>query len=103
MTAYLVFAVAGIGTYLARSLFILLAGDRRLPQPVERGLRNIGPAVLAALAASLLTTDGVVDFVTNLAEVLATIVGVAVAWKTRRFVVSFVAAMAVLWLVQALS
>lgn len=103
MTAYLVFALAGIGTYLARSLFILVAGDRRLPQPIERGLRNIGPAVLAALAASLLTSNGVVDYVTNLAEVTATVVGIAVAWKTRRFVVSFVAAMAVLWIIQALS
>lgn len=100
MSAYAVFALAGLGTYLARTSFILMVGDRPLPDAVERALRNIGPAVLAALTASLLTTDGVADYLTDLPETVATVVAVATAWWTRRFVVSFVAAMATLWVLQ---
>ena len=100
MTAYLVFVLAGIGTYLARSFFILAVGERALPDSVEMGLRNIGPAVLAALAASLLTSDGLVEYVTSIPEVVATLVAIGASWFTRRYVVSFVAAMAVLWTLQ---
>ena len=97
MTAYVVFLLAGIGTYVARAFFIALVGERRLPDRVERGLRNIGPAVLAALTASLLTSDGVAEYVTNPPEVAASVVAVTVSWLTRRYVVSFIAAMAALW------
>jgi branched-subunit amino acid transport protein len=100
VTAYVVFVVAGIGTYLARSSFILAIGERKLPDSVELALRNIGPAVLAALAASLLTADGLVEYVASIPEVVATLVAIAVSWFTKRYVVSFVAAMAVLWTLQ---
>lgn len=101
MTAWIVFAVAGAGTYLARSVFILAVGDRRLPEAVERALGNVGPAVLAALITSLVLTDGIVDFVTNLPEVSAIVAAVFVAWRTRNFIWTFVAGMTVLWLLQA--
>ena len=100
MTAYLVFVLAGIGTYLARSFFILAVGDRALPDSVELALRNIGPAVLAALAASLLTSDGLVEYLTSVPEVVATLVAIVASWVTKRYVVSFVAAMLVLWALQ---
>ncbi len=100
MTAYVVFLLAGVGTYVARALFIALVGERRLPDRVELGLRNIGPAVLAALTASLLTSDGVVDYVMNVPEVIASVVAVVTSWLTKRYVVSFVAAMAALWTLQ---
>ncbi len=99
MTALVVFVLAGIGTYAARSSFILAIGDRRLPLTVERFLANIGPAVLAGLATSLLLTDGVEAYVTNAAEVSATLVAVVVAWRTRNFIWTFAAGMTVLWVV----
>ncbi len=99
MTALIVFVLAGIGTYAARSAFILAVGDRRLPLIVERFLANIGPAVLAALATSLLLTDGAEAYLTNAAEVSATAVAILAAWRTRNFLWSFVAGMGVLWLV----
>lgn len=100
MTAYAVFLLAGLGTYVARALFITVVGERRLPDRIELGLRNIGPAVLAALTASLLTSDGVIDYVTNVPEVVASILAVVTSWVTRRYVVSFVVAMAALWTLQ---
>ncbi|MDH3250149.1 MAG: AzlD domain-containing protein [Acidimicrobiia bacterium] len=103
MTAFWVFVLAGIGTYAARAVFIVGVGDRELPPVVERGLLYVGPAVLAALTASLLTSpDGVVAFLENVPEVAGSIVGVAAALRFRRFDVSFVAALTVFFALTAL-
>ena len=103
MTALIVFVLAGIGTYAARSVFILAVGQRQLPDVIERALRFVGPAVLAALATSLLTSpDGLEAYLTNIPEVVATLAAIGLAWKTRSFVVSFVGAVVVLYGLQAL-
>jgi branched-subunit amino acid transport protein len=101
MTAWLTFAAAGFGTYLMRALFILVVGARSLPEPVEQALRNVGPAVLAALTTSLLLDDGVAEFVTNVPEVVAVVAAVFVAVRTRNFLWTFLAGMLALWLLQA--
>lgn len=103
MTAFLVFLFAGIGVYLARASFIVLVGDRVLPDWAERLLRNVGPAVLAALTTSLLLTDGVVEFVTDPAEVIAVVVAIPVALRTRNFAWTFAAGMIVFWIVRSIA
>ena len=103
MIALLVFVLAGLGTYAARSAFILALGQRTLPDPIERALRFVGPAVLAALATSLLTSpEGLGAYLRNVPEVVATVVAVVLAWKTRRFIVSFVGAVVALFALQLL-
>lgn len=92
MTAWLTFALAGLGTYLSRSLFVILVGDRPLPPKAIRALRNIGPAVLAALTASLLTSGRLVEFATSPPEVVGVVAGVGVGVWRRSFGWSFVAA-----------
>jgi branched-subunit amino acid transport protein len=102
MTAFWVILLAGIGTYAARAVFIVGVGDRELPPLVERGLLYVGPAVLAALTASLLTSpDGVASYLGNVPEVAATIAGVAAALRFRRFDVSFAAAITVFFALTA--
>ena len=98
-----VFAVAGVGTYLARSLFILAVGDRPLSKEVERTLRNVGPAVLSALTTSLLLGSQPGNYLTNLPQLAATLAAVYIAWRTRNFLLTFAVGMAVLWAVQALA
>jgi branched-subunit amino acid transport protein len=101
VTALVVFVVAGLGTYAARAVFIVAVGDRRLPAPVERALPYLGPAVLAALCSSLLTADrGAGGFLRDTPELVATLVALAVAWRTRNFIAPLFAAMAALWLTQ---
>ena len=92
MTAWMVFALAGMGTYLSRALFILVVGERVLPPAVERGIRNIGPAVLAALTASLLTFEGLTEFLFSIPEVSAVVAGTVFGLWRRTFVASFLAA-----------
>lgn len=103
MTAFWVILLAGIGTYAARAVFIVGVGDRELSPVMERGLLYVGPAVLAALTASLLTSpDGVAAYLESIPEVVATIVGVAAALRFRRFDVSFTAAMIAFFALTAL-
>ena len=103
MTAFWVILLAGIGTYAARAAFIVGIGEREMPPIVERGLLYVGPAVLAALTASLLTSpDGLGAYLESVPEVAATIVGGAAALRFRRFDVSFAAAMAVFLALTAL-
>lgn len=92
MSAWVAFGVAGVGTYLLRGLFVFVVGNRPLPLGVQRALRNIGPAVLAALTASLLTSSRLGEFVTSVPEVLGVVAGVAVGMWRRSVGWSFVAA-----------
>jgi branched-subunit amino acid transport protein len=97
MTALIVFALAGVGVYLARASFIVLVGERALPDWAERLLRNVGPAVLAALITSLLLTDGITSFATDPAQIVAVLVAIGIAVRTKSFVWTFVVGMAVYW------
>jgi branched-subunit amino acid transport protein len=102
VTAFWVIVLAGIATYAARAVFIVGVGDRTLPTVVERGLLYVGPAVLAALTASLLTSpDGVMAYLGSFPEVAASIIGVVAALRFRRFDISFVAAMIVFFALTA--
>ena len=103
MREFLVFVAAGAGVYLARASFIAAVGDRTLPEWAERLLRNVGPAVLAALVTSLLLTDAIGSFVTNPARLLAVAVSIPTAVKTRSFVWTFVVGMAMFWTVGAIT
>jgi branched-subunit amino acid transport protein len=102
MREFAVFALAGLGVYLARASFIVVVGDRALPEWAERLLRNVGPAVLAALITSLLLTDGPAAFFTDAGQVAAVAVALIVAYRTRNFAWTFAAGMAVFWTVSGL-
>jgi len=101
-TALFVVLAAAIGTYAARSSMILLLADRTLPPTVERALQNIGPAVLAALTINLAVgSDGIgsVEF----AEVAALAVAAGVAFWRSNLIWTFVAGMATLWILGAIT
>jgi branched-subunit amino acid transport protein len=103
MRDFLVFLGAGLGVYGARASFIVIVGDRSLPDWAERALRNVGPAVLAALITSLLLTDGFGPFFGDPAKVGAVAVSLPTAWKTRNFVWTFAVGLAAFWLIRAVT
>ena len=101
-SSMLLLAVAGLGTYFARSGLILLLADRALPLSVERALQFVGPAVLAALTVNLAVgTEGVGSM--EFAEAAAIIIASAVAVWRRNLIFTFVAGMAALWILGALT
>lgn len=58
MTIWLIVIGAGLGTYLIRlSGIMLLRDEDRIPKPVKRALRQVGPAAMGAIIASALFLD----------------------------------------------
>lgn len=102
MIALVVFVIAGLVTYLTRVSFILLVGDRPLPDWGERVVRNVGGPVLAALTTSLLFSPDARLFLTSPARISAVFVAILLALRTRSFMWSFFGGMAVFWAIQAI-
>jgi branched-subunit amino acid transport protein len=88
--------LAGLGTFLQRSVF--LAAARRLvdlPPMTERVLRQIPPAVLAALVLpTLVRPEGALDLWQP--QLLAGVVAGLVSWKTRNIALTLLVGMALL-------
>lgn len=58
MTIWIIIIAAGVGTYLIRlSGVLLLKDEERIPLPVRRALRMVGPAAMGAIIASALFLD----------------------------------------------
>jgi branched-subunit amino acid transport protein len=92
-----ILVVIAVGTYLARALPILMLAGRVLPLPVQLALRNVGPAVLAALIVVSISTSSVSPGI-QVVEVVALIAaGVVAKWR-RNLIWATAAGLIVLWL-----
>jgi branched-subunit amino acid transport protein len=82
---WLAIVVAGIGTFLIRFSFIFLFEYlSEVPDGVERALRFVPAAVLAALVVpALVLVEGVPSISLGNERLLAGIVAVVVAWRTE--------------------
>ena len=96
-----VILAVGAGTFAFRFSFVYLFEHvDEVPALVERALRYVAPAVLAALVApSLLLVDGSIAVVGN-ERLLAGLVGAAVAWRTESIIWTMVAGVGALMVVQ---
>ena len=102
MSDVLAVVVVGLGTYLTRASFILLLAGRELPPVLQRAVRNVGPAVLAALVASLLVgSDGIAGLAPSV-ELVALIASGLVAWRTKNVIAALGVGMVALWIGSAL-
>jgi branched-subunit amino acid transport protein len=89
--------VVGLLTYAMRASVIVAAANRPIPPSVERALRSVGPAVLAALAVSL-AAGGEGGPNLDVAEAVALAVAGVAAWTTKNLIATLVAGMGALWL-----
>ena len=94
--------IVGIGTYASRASFILFFAHRTVPPRIERALRNVGPAVLSALVASLVVGGEGWSGLTLSPEVVALTVAAIVAWRTRNMTWELAAGMVVVWSLAAI-
>lgn len=92
--AWIVIAVVAAGTFVVRASFLLVAAGRAsVSEPVERVLRMIPPAALAAIVGlQLADPDGQTGLV---ARLVAAAVAVAITARRANLVLALVAGMAV--------
>jgi branched-subunit amino acid transport protein len=97
-TVWLAIAVAGVGTFLIRFSFIFLFEYlSEVPEGVERALRFVPAAVLAALVVpAVVLVEGSPAVSLGNERLLAAIVAAVVAWRTESIFATIVVGMVVL-------
>lgn len=100
-TALLWLTVLGMGliTYAIRLVLIALQGRVTLPALLRRGLRYVPQAVLSAIIfPELFRPEGALDLSLGNARLLAGLLAILVAWRTRHVMWTIAAGMVALWL-----
>lgn len=94
--------IIGVLTFLMRVAFIG-PSSLTLPPAVERALRFVPPAALTALIVpDLVGHNGALVLTLANARLIAGIVALVVAWRTRRVALTLILGMAVFWLLSYL-
>jgi len=101
LAIWAVVLVVGALTFAIRYSFIYLLGRvSGVPPRIERALRYVPAAVLAALVAPAMVDPGATVAATLLDDhLLAGVVGAGVAWLTENMFATLVAGMLTLWAV----
>ncbi len=87
-----------IVTFLTRLSFIVILPPERLPNIMQRGLRFVPPAILAAIVLpELLLPEGVVDISLHNFQLIAGTLAAIVAWRTRNTWLTILVGMLALW------
>jgi branched-subunit amino acid transport protein len=98
MSIWLVFILGGALTYAIRLSFILLIGRKSVPPVIGQLLRFIPPAVLTAIIfPELFINQGQLNLSLGNSRLLAGVLAVLVAWRTRSPVLTIVVGMIALW------
>ncbi|HLF02426.1 MAG TPA: AzlD domain-containing protein [Anaerolineales bacterium] len=104
MTLWLTIIAAGLLTFAIRLSFIVVFGQRPIPGMVRRALRFVPAAVLTAIIfPELLMPGKQFDLSLGNARLLAGLLAAVVAWRTRNVLLTIVAGMGALWVLQALA
>jgi branched-subunit amino acid transport protein len=91
----------GLITYAIRLSFILLLENVEIPTRVKQALKYVPPAVLSAIIApEMFRPGGTLDISFNNARLLAGLIAIVVAWRTKNALWTVAVGMAVLWLLQ---
>lgn len=98
------FTILGMAliSYALRISFLLLHERLTFPPVVQRALRYVPYAVLAALIVPAVAGGGEQPFSPEFPRLFAAVVGAVIAWRTRSVVLTLALGMGSLWLVQLL-
>ncbi len=104
LNLWLLIIVIGLVTYALRLSLVLSLGRVDVPPLVIRALRYVPPAVLSAIILPELFHPGDVMLLSFIgARLIAGLIAIVVAWRTRNVLLTISVGMAALWLVQALA
>jgi len=94
---WLIMLTVGILTFGIRPSFIVILDRWQPPELIQRSLRFVPVAVLTAIIVpELVMPGGIVDISISNLRLLAGIVAMLVAWKTKNIVWTIIAGMGVL-------
>ncbi|MEJ2747962.1 MAG: AzlD domain-containing protein [Anaerolineae bacterium] len=103
MNLWLVIIGMGIITYGIRLSMIVLLEKIEIPDRLKQALRFVPPAVLSAIIfPELLQPGGNLDRSLGNERLLAGLLAIIVAWRTKNVLWTIAAGMAVLWFLQSL-
>ena len=98
---WLVMIVIGVLTFATRISFIVILNRWQTPEVVRRALRFVPVSVLTAIfVPELLMPAGRIDVSLDNTRLIAGLIAMLVAWKTRNIVWTIVVGMGVLLLLQ---
>lgn len=94
MNIWLVMLLGGALTFGMRISFIYLFGRFEMPVVMQRALRFVPPAVLSAIVApALLMPDNTLDVSLGNHQLVAGVVAILVAWRTKNTLLTIIAGM----------
>jgi len=98
---WFVLLLGGALTFGMRMSFIYLFGRFEIPAMVKQALRFVPPAVLSAIIApELVMPNNTLDLSWNNYRLLAGLVAILVAWRTKNTLLTIVAGMVALLVLQ---
>ena len=101
MNIWLVMFIAGLLTFGMRLSFIYLFGRLGVPDTMRRALRFVPPAVLSAIILpELLMPSGSLNFGLSNHRWLAGLAAMLVAWRTKNTLLTILAGMIILLVLQ---
>ena len=103
-TLWLTIVGAGLGTWILRLSFIETWQWLSVPPLLDRALRYVPAAVMAALVVpALVRPEGAVDLSPDNLRLMAGILAAFVAWYSRNVLLTLIVGMAALWALQAMT
>ena len=101
MNIWLVMLLGGLITFAIRFSLIYLFGRLHIPETIRRALRYVPPAVLSAIVfPELFFHEGALNLSLDNIRLLAGLVAILVAWISRNTLVTIIAGMLALFLLQ---
>jgi branched-subunit amino acid transport protein len=103
MNYWLIILAMGLITFGIRLLPIVLLGRIEIPIVVQRALRFVPPAVLSAIIApEMLMSRGEFNLSVGNARLIAGVIAMLVAWRTKNVLLTIAAGMIALWVLSAI-
>jgi branched-subunit amino acid transport protein len=104
MNIWLVMLLGGLITFAIRFSLIYLFGRLHIPETMRQALRYVPPAVLSAIIfPELFFHEGMLDLSLDNTRLLAGLVAILVAWISRNTLITILAGMLALFVLQWLS
>ncbi len=101
MMLLLTFIIIGLLTYAIRLSFILFFSRMDIPSLLQRAFRFVPIAVLSAIIVpALFLPKGVLALSLSNARLLAGIIAIGVAWKTKNVLITLIVGMGALYVLQ---